>query len=200
MAHHSERVSGWPNVVALPAGENMTLRRAALYTGGATLLVAWFSSAASISLSRGSPSAALDTGPAASPIEHLAENVQQQSRRLRERLSSPPSVPQPRRNPFAFHVEARPVEAVRRVPRIASPPAPIEPQEPSLTLIGVAEQHRPQGLVRTAMIATAGDELIIAAIGDGLLQRYRVTAVSVDAVELVDETTGRTRRLSLQFY
>src|SRR5687767_12285034 len=124
----------------------MTIRKAAVYVGCGSLLVAWFSSAASVSLNRGARSAAPTAEPGASPIEHIAADVQQQSRRLRDRLASSPSAPQPRRNPFAFHVAPPRVEAVRRVQPIVAPPAPIEPPEPALTLIGVAEQNRPQGM------------------------------------------------------
>jgi hypothetical protein len=65
-------------------------------------------------------------------------------------------------------------------------------------LIGVAEQRRSEGLVRTAMIATEGDVLTMALIGDSVLLRYKVSAIGVDFVELTDVTTNRVRRLTLQ--
>jgi hypothetical protein len=177
----------------------MTLRRAALYIGGASLLVAWFSSAASLSLQRHARTIAIEGDQPASHIEGLAAQVQQQSRRLRERLASAPLPQQPLRNPFTFRtVSPRPQAAPARRLQMAAA-APAEPPEPTLVLIGLAEQKRPQGLVRTAMIATERDELIMATVGDGVLQRYKVTAISEDAVELTDVATGRTRRLALQF-
>ena len=61
----------------------MTLRRATLYIGGGSLLVAWFSSAASVSLRR-TPSRAFSEGQSvAAPTDGVAEAVQAQSRRLR---------------------------------------------------------------------------------------------------------------------
>jgi hypothetical protein len=176
----------------------MTLSRAVVYVGGASLLAAWFSSAASLSLNRGGrgPGAAVDR--AESSVDQLARGVQQQSRRLRERLAAPPRAPEPRRNPFAFREPARPAFTASRVERTSVPAAPVESPEPVLSLIGVAEHKRPDSILRTAMIATAGDELLMVSAGDSVLQRYRVHAVSADAVELADLTTGRVRRLSLQ--
>jgi hypothetical protein len=82
---------------------------------------------------------------------------------------------------------------------VAMPAAVAVPTEPVLSLIGMAEERRPQGLVRTAMIATEGQELILAAVGDVVVQRYKVTAISADVVELADSETGLVRRLALQY-
>ena len=78
----------------------MTLRRATLYVAGGTLLVAWFSSAASMSLGRNSrrtPQVVADSAPA----QNLAVSVQTQARRLKERLAVAPLPQEPTRNPFA---------------------------------------------------------------------------------------------------
>ena len=176
----------------------MTLRRAALYVGGASLLAAWFSSAASLSLQRPSRALGGDTIPGPSATDDLAANIQRQAARLRQRLASPPLPQQPARNPFAFRAQppkprpqaARPVEA--------APPAVELPAEPALLLIGLAERKRPEGVVRTAMITTAADDLIMASVGDVVLHRYTVTAIGHDTVELTDVTTGQVRRISLQ--
>jgi hypothetical protein len=175
----------------------MTLRRAALYVGGASLLVAWFSSAASLSLPRSNRSLQGSAVPSPSPTDDLAAEVQQHANRLRQRLAAAPLPQQPVRNPFTFRTvppKARPIERAVEPP----PPAlPAAPAEPALTLIGIAEHRRPAGLVRTAMIATAGEELMMATVDDILLQRYKVTAIGHDTIELTDVATGQVRRISM---
>jgi hypothetical protein len=52
--------------------------------------------------------------------------------------------------------------------------------------------------MRTAMLETGADQMILATVGEPVLHRYKVTAISVDAVELTDLSTGRIRRLALQ--
>lgn len=178
----------------------MTLRRAALYAGGASLLAAWFSSAASLSPQRAHEVTRADTAQPASPIDDVAAEVERQAKRLRERLASPPLPQQPFRNPFAF---SRADDSPRSpspqpIASAQSPPTAAEPPEPALTLIGLAEQHRPQGTERTAMIATAGDELIMVAVGASVLGRYTVRAISAESVELIETATGRTRIISLR--
>jgi hypothetical protein len=176
----------------------MTLRRAALYIGGASLLVAWFSSAASLSLNRsGAQAVPAEPAPAAA-TDNLAVELRAQRRLLRERLASAPVPQQPLRNPFAFRARAAKPAAVPRTGVPTVPAAPMEPPEPVLTLIGVAERLRETGAERTAMIATEGDQLILAGVGDVVLQRYRVIAISAEVAELSDLTTGRVRRIALQ--
>lgn len=176
----------------------MTLRRAVLYAGGASLLVAWFSSAASLSLQRGNHRAA-PASVSESPVDDLAQDVQAQARRLKARLAAAPLPQQPIRNPFVFQTRRPqpPAEPVRSTPDILPVVQPAAAAEPLLLLIGLAEQKKPQGLVRTAMLETEASELIIAALGDVILQRYKITAIGADAIELADQTTGTTRRLAL---
>jgi hypothetical protein len=176
----------------------MTIRRAALYAGGGTLLVAWFSSAASFPLQWNQRPAQTAITATISPVDDLAANMQAQTRRLKQRLAAAPLPQQPVRNPFAFKaVEPRPRPEVMQP--VAMPVAVQVRTEPLLSLIGMAEERRPQGLVRTAMIATEGQELILAAVGDVVVQRYKVTAISADVVELADSETGLVRRLALQY-
>jgi hypothetical protein len=179
----------------------MTLRRATLYIGGGTLLVAWFSSAASMSLGRNPrrPSTAdRDSSPRA---DVLAVSVQTQARRLAQRLATAPTPQQPTRNPFAFGA----LPAVRRVSpaRMAAPepePAPLAPAivEPALVLVGLAERRTEDGVIPSAVISTDGQDLIMAEVGTVLLGQYTVTSIGNDAVELSETSTGRSRRLSLQ--
>jgi len=48
------------------------------------------------------------------------------------------------------------------------------------------------------MITADSDELFMLTVGGTLGGRYRVTAISSDAVELSDLVTGGTRRLTLR--
>ena len=176
----------------------MTLRRAALYVGGASLLAAWFSSAASLSLQRPPRVLGSDASPAPSATDDIAANIQRQAARLRQRLASPPLPQQPARNPFAFR--AHPPKPRQQAARPVGTAAPVMelPAEPALLLVGMAERNRPEGVVRTAMITTPADDLILASVGDVVLHRYKVTAIGHDTVELTDVTTGQVRRISLQ--
>ena len=178
----------------------MTLRRATLYIGGGSLLVAWFSSAASVSLMR-TPKRAFSEGQSvAAPTDGVAEAVQAQSRRLRQRLATAPLPQQPLRNPFAFRPAPSASPSPVRVRAAAEPAAmePVIPEEPRLELVGIAEQRTPAGAVRTAMIATESNELLMASIGAAVLGRYTVAVIDGDGVTLTEVATGRTRRLVLQ--
>ena len=177
----------------------MTLRRATLYIGGGSLLVAWFSSAASLSLARHPQRVSTLEQAVSAPTDGLAENVQAQARRLKQRLAAAPLPQQPVRNPFAF----RPAPTAPAVVRVRTAPDPIDTgpapvPEPRLELVGIAEQRTEAGPVRTAMIATEANDLIMAAVGAPVLGRYKVAAIGGDGVELTDVTTGQTRRLVLQ--
>jgi hypothetical protein len=176
----------------------MTIRRAALYIGGASLLVAWLSSAASVSLQTPPRQLPAPESTESSP-ELIAASVQAQAKRLKERLATAPLPQEPIRNPFAF----RPVNPPPPVPgrrlqaAVDEPPVPVT-ADPMLALIGIGESRNPEGIVRTAMITTDRDELVVAAVGDMVLERYKVAAIGADAVELSDGATGTVRRLSLR--
>ena len=177
----------------------MTLRRATLYIGGGSLLVAWFSSAASVSLMRTPPRAFSEGQSVAAPTDGVAEAVQAQSRRLRQRLATAPLPQQPLRNPFAFRPAPSASPSPVRV-RAAEPAAmePVIPEEPRLELVGIAEQRTPAGAVRTAMIATESNELLMAPVGAAVLGRYTIAVIDGEGVTLTEVATGRTRRLVLQ--
>jgi hypothetical protein len=179
----------------------MTLRRATLYIGGGSLLVAWFSSAASLSLKRTPPRAFSEDQSVAAPTDGVAEAVQAQTRRLRQRLAAAPLPQQPLRNPFAFRPAPSATPQAVRVRAAVAEPATMEPAIPEelrLELVGIAEQRTPVGAVRTAMIATESNELVMAAVGAAVLGRYTVAAIDGDSVTLTEIATGRTRRLVLQ--
>ena len=84
-------------------------------------------------------------------------------------------------------------------PNFAIAPAPVasEMPEPMIELIGIAESKTPTGTVRTAMITNEQNDLIMVIVGQRILGRYDVAAVTEDAVDLKDVRTGATRRLIL---
>ncbi len=179
--------------------QNMAPARAAVYIGGAVVLAAWLAAAASTSLAP----AATET-PSRPTVtagtERLAADMQKQAARLRQRLASAPVPQQPSRNPFAFAVRGapRPRPAAVRGAIAQAPQFPATPPDPELALAGIAEQQSEHGVVRTAVIVGAGDEIYLVTPGQSVTGRYTVTAVGADAVELRDSVTGSTRRLALR--
>lgn len=179
-------------------GDNvMTAARAAAYIGGATLLVAWLASAAGVQRSAPVPPAGVRSREAVQ-IEALASDVQSQAARLRTRLAAAPAAAPSDRNPFSFGAaDARTVG--RSAPAAVVPMAPPDVPAPlPLELVGLAEQMVDGALTRTAMIGAPGEQLFMVAEGQEVAGQYRVSAVGADAVELVDVTTGATRRLGLR--
>lgn len=178
----------------------MSPARAAAYIGGASLLLAWLAAASGVARQPRHVRVPSRPGDAA-VLQTIASDVQSQASRLRQRLATAPAPKGPVRNPFAFGT--REVRDARRMPLPLAPTSPrLEaervPVEPSLSLLGIAEQNTPAGLIRTAMISTGGDDLIMVTEGQTVAVRYRVVAIGADAVELKDVATGATRRLALQ--
>ena len=181
------------------SGHVMSAKRAAGYTGGALLLLAWLASAGG--LIRQEPDAAAAPSP---PVEtndvaKLAAEVQAQTLRLKNRMAGAPSPLEPFRNPFAF--ADRPAALRNASPsqvEAESAPLPAPPLEPAIELIGVAETASAKGVLRTAIISAHSGELFLVKEGETLAARYRVGTVAADAVELNDLVTGAIRRLALR--
>lgn len=174
----------------------MAPKKVAVYLGSATVLAAWLASAGVVEQTP--QPAAAPTPVRTTGTETLAEEVQAQAGRLRERLAAAPAPQQPARNPFAF--APKPVLRPARTPAAlsATPSPPVFPPEPALSLIGLAEDASPKGPIRTAIISAGADELFLVKVGDFIGARYRVDAIGADAVELFDLTTSSVRRLALR--
>jgi hypothetical protein len=179
----------------------LTPTRATGYVGLASVLVAWLAGAAGLSVTA-DPGRVPARPVVSDGTQRLADEVQAQAARLKQRLAAAPVPVTPFRNPFTFG--ARDVAAGRFVaPQaapaiVASDPAPQTPPEPPLQLIGIAERRTATGPVRTAMVTADSDELFMLEVGETLGARYRVEAIGPDAVELVDLVTAGTRRLALK--
>lgn len=180
----------------------MSPSRTAAYLVAAVLFAAWLASAAGISRRPRINFVTSRPSSQVEGVEALAADVQSQAARLKQRIATAPAPQAPARNPFSFADPSptpRPSRMQRRAEAIGSPPlANPEPPEPELTLLGVAEQQTPDGVVRTALLGGRGEELFMVVAGQNLAGRYRVVAVGADAVELKDELTGLTRRLTLK--
>lgn len=174
----------------------MSSRRAIAYVGSALLLLAWLATASGDVRRPQAVRAPSQPGDSA-VLQTVVADVQAQAVRLRHRLATAPA-PSPTRNPFAFEMRARPAARRATVVAPAIDPEPAAPSEPLLALVGIAEQNTATGLVRTAMISTAGDDLLMVTEGQTIVARYRVTTIGTDVVELKDLATGLARRLALQ--
>jgi hypothetical protein len=178
----------------------MTPARAAAYIGGAVLLAAWLSSAATSPQETEQSTSANPQGT--SGTDSVGFDMQEQAARLRAKLAAAPVPQQPARNPFSFAVRELPAARARvhaAVPEL--PPAsnaPLVEVEPPLSLVGMAERQTPAGPVRTAVIAGDADDVFLVSQGEEVAGRYRVTVIAADAVELQHLSTGAVRRLMLR--
>ncbi|MBA2304439.1 MAG: hypothetical protein H0W08_17655 [Acidobacteria bacterium] len=176
----------------------MSASRVAAWVIGVAMCGAWLASAAGVTRQARAPRLA-SRGADVVQFDALAADVQAQAGRLRARLAAAPAPRPVERNPFSF--SARPVPprlADKRHPSPVALTPPVETREPVLELIGIAENTRPEGLVRTAMITGGHDELMMVTAGQRILGRYDVVLVGADAVELKDVQTGGKRRLILR--
>ncbi|HEY7057338.1 MAG TPA: hypothetical protein VH458_12475 [Vicinamibacterales bacterium] len=176
----------------------MTSLRLAAYIGGGALLVAWFAAAASSPV-REIPPAGDPIRPApTSGSSSIASEVQSQATRLRELIADAPAPEKGHRNPFTFAPARAPRPAAAVKAAVAEAPVATLPVVPPLSLMGIAEETRPDGPHRTAIIGGAADALYMVVDGQQFADRYQVTAIGQDAVELKDLLTGGYRRLALR--
>ena len=178
------------------ARTSMTPTRVVAYLGTGVLTLAWLSSAAGVGEKQAVPPTVVPQPAPTVGTETLANDVQAQAARLRERMSAAPAPQSPHRNPFAF--APRPEPRPARPVAAASAPAPIALPDPPLSLVGIAEDNRPEGKVRTAILTADGGELFIVSIGDPIGARYTVKSIGTDVIELTDLMTNGTRRIGLR--
>jgi hypothetical protein len=176
----------------------MSAKRAAGYSGGALLLLAWLSSASGLMRQTSDapePARPVETAGAAT----LAADVQAQAERLKTRLAAAPAPQEPFRNPFVFAPREQTPRRERPAPAEIPPPAAFAaPPEPAIELIGVATSESPKGPVRTAILSALSGELFLVKEGDVIAGRFRIAAVGADVVELTDVVSGVSRRLALK--
>ena len=177
----------------------MTAGKTAIYGVGGALLVAYLAAANMPSGDRPAPperTPSQSSGP-----DTIASEVGSQAARLQSRMSQAPVPEQNPRNPFSFGAVPRPRPAQIVRAAVADEPAPAVapiPSPPMLTLMGIAEETTAQGLRRTAVIGGDADTLYMVTEGQPVGDRYKVTKISADAVELEDIFTKAYRRLALR--
>ncbi len=132
--------------------------------------------------------------PTARAVEASGEALASEIARLRERLR-PSVVPLQTRDVFRY--VASPSSVPPSSPRPDAPPAHEAPEAPPLRLIGIAEDGVDGGIVRTAIVSGYG-QVFLVKDGEALTDRFRVSTVRADAVELVDATDQTTLRLAIQ--
>ncbi|MBM42771.1 MAG: hypothetical protein CL483_12690 [Acidobacteria bacterium] len=125
--------------------------------------------------------------------------------RLTARLGHAPRPRVPARNPFAFRPRnpvvapaAPPTVSMRgpqerRLRELADAPSG---RHPSVTLAGVGSEPTATGVRYTAILSVSG-RVFLANVGDDVIGRYLVRAVSNDAVELRDRQGDATVHLTL---
>ncbi len=149
-------------------------------------LAAWIAAA---STSGVRPARAI--APAAAAIDVRGAALAAEIERLHDRLR-PTAAPQHNRNLFQFASRAAAVQAVVAPTVLQPPPAPV-PVEPPFKLIGIAEDSG----TRTAILSSPA-QLLMVKEGDAVAARYRVGAISADAIELTDSVDGSVLRLALK--
>jgi hypothetical protein len=176
----------------------MEPRTAAASVGFGILLLAWLASA----VSEPRPRIERRTAPVAesAQLDRLRADLEIQGARLRTRLAAAPIPKAPNRNPFTFGRRDVPLPPATTAAATAAAqpelPDPV-PTEPELVLIGIAERSAGEVMVRTAILAGAGDELHLVVEGEEVAG-YRVRAISIDVVELERLGTGTVRRIHLR--
>jgi hypothetical protein len=162
---------------------------------GATVLAGWLASTPPVGVVANSPPApSRSSRAAASPSSDIVE----QATRLQARIRRETAYVRPQRNPFQFEAARPDAEAAEAIaePALSAPPAPVINAAPSVTLAGVAEDPRQDGVERTAILSSPTGVLLVR-VGDEVLGRYRVAAVEEGAVELLSLADGSRLRLSL---
>jgi hypothetical protein len=163
---------------------------------GLAIVGTWLASYAPVGGPRQQPSAV----PTAAHTAVAAAAIQREADRLHDRLQQVTAYQTPARNPFRFGGRPAPTAPPREpVTTVAEIPPPLAPEAPALRMMlsGIAEDVVGDEMVRTAIISTP-DNVHLVKIGEAVGDTYKVTAIAVDAVELVRLDDGSTVRLALR--
>ena len=160
----------------------------ALYFGGGGIIATWLA----VSPTHVAPSSS-QSMPAQKPTaatELSAEHLSAQTNRLREHAGAV-ALDDSTRNLFQYNSHRA---AVRHVPpaQTIAPMMPVVPQQPPLTLSGVAQKAGK----RSAVISNAG-QIYVVGEGDSFAGGYTVVKVDPEAV-LIRDADGVEHRLILK--
>ena len=179
----------------------MIVSRTALYGVGGALLVAYLAAANMPAPSDATPGRSRTQATREPSTDAIASDVRAQADRLQERMKTAPVPESNPRNPFSFGLpepRTRAANTARPTTVVEPDPLPAMPSAPMLTLMGIAQETLPQGIRRTAIIGGDGDTLFMVTEGQAVGDRYKVTRIGADAVELEDLLTKAYRRLALR--
>ena len=137
-------------------------------------------------------------GEAARPA--AASDIVQQADRLQARLRQEALYREPGRNLFRF--APRPAARPAAHANVDAPPAPAAelpttPPPLPMRLAGIAVDENGPETVRTAILSTFSG-VVLARPGDEVLDRFRVTDVEDEAVNLITIADGTAVRLTLK--
>ena len=160
---------------------------------GATVLAGWLASAPPSN----APGEVLSASRPTTRHDASASDIVREAERLQVRVRQEVEYSQPQRNPFRFG--EIPVITERRAdvpaPAPAEPPAQASFVPPPVSLSGIAEDQKGQGVERTAILSSPSGVLLVHE-GDQVAGDYRVGRIESEAVELV-KSDGTVLRLSL---
>jgi hypothetical protein len=130
-----------------------------------------------------------------------SEEIVREAEQLAARLHPNIAYQEPSRNPFRFTQRVRPATAQPRAsePEIFDEPLTEAPQMPSLrvSLTGIAEDTIGGATVRTAVLSTPDDVLLVKE-GEMVAGQYKVTAITGTSVELTRVSDGSVVRLVIR--
>jgi hypothetical protein len=161
-------------------------KRTVLFVLALGALAAWIAAA---STSGVRPARPIVPGPASIDVRGAA--LAAEIERLHDHLR-PTATPQHNRNLFQFAPRVPAAAAVVAPVTLQPPPAPVA-VEPPFKLIGIAEDAG----TRTAILSSPA-QLLMVKEGDAVASKYRVAAISADAIELRDSADGSVLRLALK--
>jgi hypothetical protein len=163
---------------------------------GATVLAGWLASSPSLAPT-GSPVPVVRQSPVAAS---LSSDIVAQADRLQAGIQRERAYARPERNPFRFNASRSGAVAREPAPvpdNLPPVPQPVLPAGPRMSLSGIAEDQVDGRPVRTAILSTPADVLLVKE-GEEILGRYRVARIGSDAVELLSLEDGATLRLLLR--
>ena len=130
------------------------------------------------------------------PIDRYTETLHLEADRLHARIA-PTATPTLRRDLFRFSGERRAAAAPMRTAESEAAAPVVAKVAPPLRLIGIAEDAGPDGPVLTAILSGLGDVFLVKP-GDTIAGRFRVQAVSQEAVRVIESATDVETTLALR--
>lgn len=132
----------------------------------------------------------------AQSVTPVARQIDQEAERLRQRLAQQVPFDEPARDPFRFTTRSTPKLGTPKLVPVAKESDEVQPvvlnipKPPAIlvpTLIALTADEVGGAVVRTAVLSM-NDEIAIVKVGQAF-DRFQITSITADAVELVDITS-----------